>query len=414
MSEGTPAAAPVIEPVSATERIEALDILRGFAVFGILLVNMGAFAAPLEIYTLNAHPWKLPADRIAEYLIQFFAQGKFYSTFSFLFGLGLSVQMARAEARGVRFVRFYSRRLSVLIGIGLVHAFLIWYGDILVTYALIGFVLLLFRNRSPKTLLIWFVVLALLPIVVTGATWVLTETGVMKSDPAGDIAKARVAIGQALRAYGQGSLADIMAQRAKDAAFVLGRMLMYGSLILAWFLAGLYAGRRGVFQDLPGSLPLFRRVFRNSAAPAILGSLAAVVAFESVNPNLPTPAAAGAMLLFVAGAAPLCLCYISGIAILSANETWRARLAPLGKVGRTALSNYLFQSLVCTTLMYSYGLRLYGKVGPAAAVCLAVGIFAFQIPLSDWWLARFRFGPAEWLWRTLTYGKRLRMRVVAE
>jgi uncharacterized protein len=111
------------------------------------------------------------------------------------------------------------------------------------------------------------------------------------------------------------------------------------------------------------------------------------------------------------GPPALCFFYAAALTLLAQRERWKIRLAPLAAVGRMALTNYLFQSLVFTTIFNSYGLGLYGKVGPALILALAVLIFTLQIPLSVWWLRRFRFGPAEWLWRTLTYGKLQPMRV---
>src|SRR5437667_5956378 len=146
-------ASPVIGPVLGQERTEAIDILRGVAILGILIVNMGRFSLPEN---LPAHQlWPNLVDRTVEKLILFFADEQFITLFSFLFGLGLAVQMMRAEARGARFLPLYLRRLCVLLLIGVAHFLLLWAGDILHDYALLGFVLLLFRRRSLKTLLVW-------------------------------------------------------------------------------------------------------------------------------------------------------------------------------------------------------------------------------------------------------------------
>src|SRR5688500_1977833 len=145
-----------LEPVEASARNETLDVLRGFALFGILLVNMALFSWPATYAVLTTEEsWTTRADKIADWVVRFVAEGKFYPLFSFLFGWGMTVQMERAKSREGSFVRFFSRRLLVLLGIGLVHAFLIWEGDILMAYAVFGFLLLAFRNRRPRTLLLW-------------------------------------------------------------------------------------------------------------------------------------------------------------------------------------------------------------------------------------------------------------------
>ena len=154
-----------LTPVAASERIGVIDILRGLALFGILAANMRGFNAPIEVYGNIAKLFPGIADRVAQGAIDALISAKAMTLFSFLFGLGFAVQMSRAEERG-RSVSFYPRRLAILLVIGLIHAWLIWMGDILVLYALTGFVLLLFRKRSQKTIAIWAIRLTVLPLVV--------------------------------------------------------------------------------------------------------------------------------------------------------------------------------------------------------------------------------------------------------
>src|SRR5580698_6781571 len=156
-------------PVTAAERILYIDILRGMALFGILAANMRGFNAPADVYGNIAVLFHGSADRIAQAFIDIFIQGKFVTLFSFLFGLGFAVQLTRAEARGAKFMSFYPRRLAALALFGLIHGLLIWWGDILLTYALAGTMLLFFRNRSQKTVLWWAGSIFALPIlVITG------------------------------------------------------------------------------------------------------------------------------------------------------------------------------------------------------------------------------------------------------
>ncbi|HEY3221043.1 MAG TPA: DUF418 domain-containing protein [Gemmatimonadales bacterium] len=394
----------VIGPVLRQERIEAIDILRGVAILGILIVNMGLFSLPEGTAVAGS------TDR----LIYFFAQEKFKALFSFLFGLGLAVQMLRAEARGAHFLPLYARRLGVLFVIGVVHFLLLWDGDILHDYALLGVVLLLFRRSSPKTLLVGAGVLLAIPMLFFGITtyssitghvnphvkeWITYENGAEDDGTSDEFSDT----------YSRGSYAEIVTLRASE----LPRDMSPDTddaYVLAIFLLGLYAGRRRIFHDIPAHLSVLRRVQRWGLIIGVAGNAAFAVG-GSFDPS-PTRVLENVGRLCLVVAAPaMMLFYASSIILLTQRETWRRRLAPLAAVGRTALSNYLLQSLICTTIFYSYGLALFGKVGPSLGLLLTVTIFLIQIPLSVWWLRRFQFGPVEWLWRSLTYWQRQPMRV---
>lgn len=410
---------PMMGPTLPGERIEVLDVLRGFAILGILLVNMALFNSPFYLLVTDVKLWTGGADRLAIWLIRFFAEGKFYSLFSFLFGLGFTLQMMRAESRGARFAPFYRRRLLVLLLIGLAHAFLLWSGDILAIYAVFGFLLLLFRVRSQKTIVVWTIICLLIPIVITAAGAGFIELGRSIPEAAAEIDKAfaetvagyEALIEQSLRVYSQGSFGEIMAQRAQDTGFLYFTLIFWGPNILAMFLIGLYVGRRKFLQNVTAHLPLIRKVMWWGLGLGLVGNLIFVVARESSNPPILSLTTLVYTVFFAIGAPALCFFYVSAIILLVQREAWRKRLAPLAAAGRMALSNYLFQSLICTTIFYSYGLGLYGKVGPAVGIVLTIVIFIIQVALSVWWLRRFKFGPFEWFWRSLTYGKRQAMRV---
>ncbi|MGH9580311.1 MAG: DUF418 domain-containing protein, partial [Terriglobales bacterium] len=179
-------------------------------------------------------------------------------------------------------------------------------------------------------------------------------------------------------------------------------------------LLGLYAGRRRIFENIPAHLPFIRKVMWWGLGLGLVGNLVWVVTSEMSNPAWPyLTRQVGGLFEHVVGKPALCFFYASVIILLAQQEVWKTRLAALAPVGRIALSNYLFQILVFAMILYSYGLGLYGKVGPAMGVALTLLIFAVQVLLSVWWVRRFRFGPAEWLWRTLTYGKLQPMRLTA-
>jgi uncharacterized protein len=406
------ASPPVIGPVPGQERIDAMDILRGVAILGILIVNMGLFSLPDG---LPAHQlWPNAIDGAAERLIFFFAQEKFKSLFSFLFGLSLAVQMMRAEARGARFVPLYLRRLSILFLIGVAHFLLLWDGDILHDYAMLGFVLLIFRRRSLKTLLVWAAIFLSIPVLFHSATTYYSITRqvnppLMKWISYENGAEDQQTIQETQRLYARGSYVEMIKVRAGE----LPRDLLPGAddaYIFTMFLLGLCAGRRRIFHDISAHRSFIRRVQKWGLIIGIAGNAAFAVG-GAFDPS-PTSVMQNVGRLCLVFAAPaMSFFYASTILLLAQGEAWRRRLAPLAVVGRMALSNYLFQSLVCTLIFYSYGLALFCKIRPSLGLLLTIAIFLIQIPLSVWWLRRFRFGPVEWLWRSLTYWQRQPMRV---
>ena len=403
-------------PVAPKERIVAIDVVRGFALFGVLLVNMMYFAWPIYRQVLDI-PWTHPVDRFSHGLLIFLAEGKFFTLFSLLFGLGLALQMRRSEGIVSRFMR----RMLVLLGFGLAHMLLLWYGDILIYYALLGMLLLLFRNCQPRTLLRWAISLLLLPIVLNGGLFALISLGQNDPEVAAEIqagfeqsqVEYRQLYDQAIQSYQQGSFADMVNVRIGEYAFGTLGTLLNGMLfmVLAMFLLGLYIGKRQILQDIPAHLPLFRRVRAWGFGVGLLANAGYTLLYYVSNLSEPSLAVVAAVLTFVIGAPALCLAYASSIVLLYQQSQWRRRLQPLAAVGRMALSNYLAQSIIATTLFFGYGFGLYASLSPTLGIGLTLVIFSVQIVLSRWWLQHYRFGPAEWLWRSLSYGRPQTMRL---
>lgn len=401
-----------VMPIQPGERLVEVDILRGFAVFGILLVNMAYFSAPLAEAWLEMSSDRPLVDRLARWAIRTLAEGKFYTLFSFLFGLGMAIQMQRIADRGGRFVRLYVRRLLVLLAIGLAHALLLWFGDILTLYALVGFLLLLFRKRSLTTIVVWAVLAYTVPLVFTGGFTVAFKVGQLvpqgRSAIQEEMANWQDEVAQQAEecvvAY-RGSFGDALEQRLVDHGALLGVTAMYMMPnVFALFLLGLYVGRRRILYRLDYyardlrwlvvcGLPLGLLCNVGYTASVEIGGLAGV-----------TWVTLGGYALNWIGTPLLSFGYAAAIILLARRERWRRRMAPLAAVGRMALTNYLLQTIVCTTLFYGYGFGLFDKIGAAGGLLLTVVIYALQIPLSVWWLRTFRFGPLEWLWRSATYG----------
>jgi uncharacterized protein len=404
MTTNTQPAAPAIAPVQQAERIQIVDILRGFALFGILLVNMAIFSQPFQAILFPADPDMPWYDWAATWLIHFLGEGKFYAMFSLLFGLGMILLMERIEARGRRFVPFYMRRLLALLLIGLVHAFLIWPGDILIIYALLGFPLLLFRKARPRTLMIWAVILIAIPLIFMAAATGLVALGGMTPEGAAMIEQSFAATKAGYAA--DGNFLEITAQRAYDyASMGLISFFVLGFNILAMFLVGVWFGKRRIFADLDAHRPFLRKLLVWGLTVGLIGN----AIYATLIMGIPRYDASIELLVATVaqgiGAPLLMLGYVAAICLLALRPAWGRRLAVLAPVGQMALTNYLLESILATTIFYGYGLALFGQVGAAGGIVLTVAIYLLLIPFSHWWMRRFRYGPAEWLWRSLTYWK---------
>ena len=415
-----------LTPVTAAERVSVIDQLRGFAIFGILVVNTAYFFHPFFASQLGETAGA--ADRAAHFLITFLFLGKFYTLFSFLFGLGLSVQMSRAAARGARFVPLYLRRLLILAALGLGHGVLLWVGDILLIYALTGLLLLwLFRKRSPRTLKVWAILLLAGLVFFFGAAIGALQAARLAPPESGawerieaSFAEGAVRLDQAVdrdyAVYGSGSYAEITRERWSDYTRILGKVGFWMlPSVLAMFLLGLRAGKLDWFTPSAQQARRCRRLL-SWALPLGLG-LNFYVASTGFEQNrigveiLDWPIFFQVTALTV-GSVFLALSWVSLMILADRAGLVRRLRAALAPVGRLALTNYLLQSLVMTTLAYGYGCGLFGKVGLAQGLVLALALYALQVATSRWWLGRFQFGPAEWLWRSLTYGRAQPMRAV--
>jgi uncharacterized protein len=416
VTEATRAAAGVLAPIDPRHRMEALDMVRGFALFGVLLVNMYNFGAYSPI-------WTDTSDRVALGLTRFFFETKSWRLFSLLFGLGFSLQLLRAQARGSRFAPVYLRRLAVLFLIGMGHA-LLFPGDVLMVYAELGLLLMLFRNAPPRLLLALAVALLALFPLGRAANIVVYGDG-SAAARAVDLERAR-ALNEELRTthpHAVGSIGEVLEANATvipPNPFGEPLGLESGLGFLAMFLLGLYLGRRRIFSDVDENAGLFRRGALVGLALGMLGMVVERFISRSLGSALSggSWAAAGLALLgdlaFTYGSTALCLGYAATIALLSRDPRARRLVEPLGPVGRLALTVYLTQTLAFTTLFYGYGFGQAFRMGPAGVTATALLIFALQVPACGWWVRRYRYGPAEWLWRALTYVRLPPMRVPPE
>jgi uncharacterized protein len=404
-----------IKPAQPQERIQIIDVIRGFAIFGILIVNMDFFNDSIFGYVMGYPKPDSMLDQLGRWFISFFAEGKFYSMFAFLFGLGMAIQMQRASVKKISFTFFFIKRMLALLFFGIVHAYFIWAGDILILYSVLGIVtVLIFKNCRPKTLVIWTVIFLFIPVIMNTALWGLIEMGRLTPEGRESIDAALTEQSHYMqenredadRVYSTGTYWEVTVRRYKDMSFIYSIWVFMMFNVMAMFTLGLAAGKTNVFSNINTKKKQIVSVMYWTLPIAIIGNLIFVSAEQTMSRHIPS----GRMALAVAGqtfgAPALALFYMAVLTYLSLNPAWKKRLQPLACVGRLAITNYLLQSIICTSLFYGYGLGLYGNTRVITRLLLTVLIYALQIPFSIWWLKKFRFGPVEWFWRTLTYGAR--------
>jgi uncharacterized protein len=388
-------------PVEGTDRMDTLDAVRGAAILGILLANVVAmsgfpFLPPDHYRSLALAEWHEPSL----FLVLFFVEAKFYSLFSLLFGVGFAVFIQRAAARGANPARLFRRRLVGLLIIGLVHTFLIWMGDILATYAVIGFALVPFIRRDDRSVVRWAIGMLLLPILLYAVLLVGARAAAVPSEPTAGAPPQFLT--DAAAGFANGSYVDVVKGNVifTVAQVVRRFLLMFFPRVFGMFLLGFYIGRRRIFANLDAHRSLLRRVF---AWGTILGFPLAFIGARMEGNNLGVPNGAGLLETTVKslGVPLLSLGYTAGLCLLyQRSRNLRRAFAPAGQM---ALTNYLLQSVAAVAIFYGIGIGLFGRVPLVLALPGAVVFFALQMIASRLWLARAAFGPAEWLWRMFTY-----------
>jgi uncharacterized protein len=392
-----------------SERLAVLDILRGFALLGILIMNMPSFSSSMFAEADGSHLWTTRADRWAEQLRDLLFSGKFNSMFSLLFGIGFTIQFARMEQRDpAHATRLYLRRLLVLAVFGIVHAVVFWTGDVLHVYALLGLVLVLGLRRVSDRGIVALIVACLVYPALSGVLRVMIITK--------DIVAERVRVAQAFEisnnaAYGHGGFADTVLENARVMAFFYGDPISLWNTF-GWYvmmgmtlLIGVLAGRRRWVQRIPQLLPQIRRLAWWALAIGLVCGAAFTLIFEMNRAPGPSPIKVLGSVCYSLSRLSMMICYVLVIVQLAQHAPWQRWLAPLAAAGRMPLTNYLMQTAICVTLFNGWGLGLWMRIGPAWGLVLAFVIFfAVQVPWSLWWLRRHERGPLEALWARATYG----------
>lgn len=403
---------PAAGPIGPEERILVLDIVRGVALLGIFVMNVPAFSHSLFAGAGGTDPYAAPLDRAAAFVREALFGGKFNSMFSLLFGIGFTLQLERLRAiQPAEATLIYVRRLVVLFAIGLVHAGLLWSGDVLVVYAVLGLALLPLQ-RVPDAVLAALIVGCLMvpgvfeawrPVLVSPQAEALAAFDYQELEASNNAA------------FGAGSFLDAARETWRMLAWGYGTTMGRWSYALFYahmatgLLLGYLVGRRGWLRRADAAGPVVARLQRGALVVALAGALIAAagrpgLVFEQATPSwlfATTTVHALSRLALMAF-------YVLTIVRLAARPSWRRILQPFAVAGRMPLTNYLLQTALGLFVFYGWGLGWWGRIGPAGELLLAPALFvAVQLPFSAWWLGRHRHGPLEHAWRVLSYGRSL-------
>jgi uncharacterized protein len=403
-----------ISPVQQQERAQILDVLRGLAILGILLNNIYGFSGYgflTEEMRQQFNTFK--ADQFLNFLQITFVEGKFYSLFSLLFGIGFSIILIRNQQKGINPLPVFYRRLGVLLLIGAAHLYFLWQGDILLLYALVGLLLPLFRNCSNKTLLIWATVFVLAPIAIDALRlW-------LKWSPGDFLLPIGLSIDEKVGLTEDNWRTYIFIKGSgftewwnwQQTSFIYRYQYILNSnrilKVLGMFLIGFYVGRKMIYANLDEYGSLFRRVMKWGFALGLPASIVMYL-FEGDGKYIHAHWYGLFDTVFYAlSVVPLSLAYASAICLFWIKRKGISRLYVFAPVGRMALTNYLMQTLIASFLFYGAGLGLGQKFGLVVLFPIVIGIYAMQVLYSSIWLKHFQYGPMEWIWRQLTYGERM-------
>jgi uncharacterized protein len=422
-------------PVTDGERLACLDALRGVAVLGILVMNIYAFAMPFPAYS-NPLAWGGTGalDIGTWFVTHILFDQKFMSIFSMLFGAGMILMMDRAESRGGAFGPVFYRRTFWLLLLGMLHGYLIWFGDILFHYALLGMVIYLFRKAPPAALITIACLILPVTLLINFASSFYVEdlqsqvVEIQQVEIAGEelddaqqkkvqewneirpfFAPSAAEIQEEVDAY-KGGYVDVLAHRVPFVVFMQVNVTL---VIILWrvgglMLIGMALMKLGVLSGERSTCFYHRMALWSYGLglPLTIFSAAVLNAHE-FDPLF--VARVGGIPNYI-GSILVAFGHIAAVILVVRHGVFRALVRRFVAVGRMALSNYLMHSVVLTTIFYGYGLSLYAEVPRFWQQGFVVGLVALQLLISPWWLERFNFGPVEWLWRSLTYGQRQPMR----
>lgn len=391
-------------PGILSRRIVIIDSLRGFSLFGILISHLSICFEAFDGSSLNA-PQPSIINVIVSILNAVFFSGKFFAIFSFLFGLSFFIQMDNAAQKGINFQWRFLWRIVILFGVGYIHG-LLFSGDILIIYAILG-VFLVFLFRAKSKLLVFFIIVLLagVPRFITYG-FQKSQSGVNTKIENGNFEKH---LNEMSQLYRTGSFMDVVKFNAVDGLKVKAEYQLgiegRGYQTLALFFLGLLIGRRRYFENIEENMPLTRKVFKRSIWFTLGFLVLCGGLFAFSKGDMEKLSAQFAMTFYNLFNLSFALLIATAFIILyqrSKNQKFLINLAPYGKMG---LTNYLLQSIIFVPIFYGFGLGLATQINLAISIALGIVIFCLQVVISKWWLSHFIYGPFEWLWRSLTWLK---------
>ena len=400
------------ESLEPKQRIQILDILRGFALLGIIFNNMEYFSgyAFMPFDDLK-QVTNFELDEKLYSFLDIIITAKFFTLFSILFAVGFYIQYNKQKEDSINFLRAYRRRIFFLFIIGLLHS-LIWFGDILFLYAIVAIILTLFRNVKPTNLIRWSIFFLILPFLFDFAMFFFLQA------PAANVTVNPVTLAHTsypdmtpaavIKTFQEGSFVEVFNFNIHNLVwkwlgyFPSGRLFTFFGI----FLLGYYLASIGFFTKKNNSKSLLISSFLIGIVAAISAKMLGGSMFKFPS----TPANSIYKLLLTISQIFLCLFYITSIFEIVKTSAGKKGLNYLIPLGRMALSNYLLQTIFMITVFYNFGFNLFGKIGLFQTTGIVILFLALQIIFSNIWLKHFRFGPFEWVWRSFTYKKWIKIR----
>lgn len=462
-----------LAPIDESKRIDALDILRGIALIGILLMNIEWFNRPM-VNLIGFDNSLSGTDHAAGWLIRCFVEGKFYKLFALLFGMGFAVMLIRAKEVGRPFGAWFTRRMLALWILGIAHMVFLWSGDILHDYAFAGLMLLVWVNllQKPnfqqydntrsylKLSLIWLFIPIFFSTIAgigagifidhekTLANWEedqeiattvaqrtklpedaleLVESNLLESkelsiestneadesidtkeESIKDLVTEKREIQEKelaeTKAFTEGDYWQATSYRLEFLAFMLPFSPLFAfTMLIPIFILGFWFVASKRIVNYQQYMPMYKTMMRVGLPLGIFLNAAGLLLLQQPSAEISTVIMAVGEMIFFVGQYVLTAGYLGLVICLLNNEKWHARLARFAPMGKMALTNYLMHSLILTTIFYGYAGGQFGQISRGPQVLIVLAIIIFQILLSTWWLNRYRFGPLEWLWRSITY-----------
>jgi len=402
-----------LTPVQSAERIHLIDALRGIAILGIFIANLPVGFSFYNASLPNTGPWFHPWDKQTVFIEHLLIEGKFYSIFSLLFGWGLAIQLKRSELKGLTPVSFVRRRLLFMFLLGLAHLLLLWTGDIVAFYALVGFVFLWIRKWNDRKLFITAFILLLSPILLyylkMKFEWMMAPAGILyQTGEKIDIHVAGIGgFEEFVKKLKYGNYFDHLQTLLSGVFYRFGDLVFQSRIpkVLGMFILGYLLGKDDRYKQLITNTKLLWSI---AIGGLILGLpcnyMLAHYMEEGKYYNLGMEGLYQTI-VYAFGVAPLALAYVALFFLAARTSFGKKAVAILQPVGKMAFSNYILQSLVGCFVFYGFGFAMLHQVGPVYTTLFAFLVFIGQIIFSTLWLKYFNYGPVEWLWRSGTYGK---------